>query len=113
MKISASHECPSYFRNCVLESRHAREGYARAGYHLGIHLDRHVERHVLDLLQVALDSTDPLAGTWSWFAAALPRCRALIPTRRRGTFVRGLLTGARRTWPLRGVRDDLLIETRR
>lgn len=105
-----SNECPRYFRNCVVESRTVREGYTRAGFHLGIHLEQHVSASAIALLQEAVSGPDPIEQVWRWFGAVLPGCRAIVPIRRRRTFVRGLVSGAWRERIVLRATDDLLVE---
>jgi hypothetical protein len=87
--------CPSYFVTLVLTARASRTGYEEAGYQLAIHareeLNGEADDYVLDDLDVAL-GPHPARGErlWAWFQRALPRCMALVPSRRKETFLRGV-----------------------
>lgn len=111
-RLEPSNECPKYFRLHVSTAQGSREGYREAGYHLGIHLDDHaresaieafmaIEREAGEGYRQSKTSADTTATTekrygalWGWLGEALPRCRALVPARRRNRFLEGLLDGA-------------------
>ena len=87
----ASDECPSFFRACVrTASKPGGGGYNGAAYQLAgaaQHLvEGDLEESVLDEFLVITEAEVLLA----WLDKSLPRCMALIPRRRRGSFTAGL-----------------------
>lgn len=91
--IDQSGACPSFFRGCIARARICREGYSDAAYHLMIHLPELVEGDVDDAVlnefREAVTAADGEA-VWRWLRRTLPRCMALVPTRRKVTFLRGV-----------------------
>jgi len=86
---------PGFFRAHVLQARASRTGYEEAGCHLAIHvrqiLEGDVDDDVLDQLDAILANRTAAVGVmWEWFRATLPRCMALVPSRRKATFLRGV-----------------------
>lgn len=81
--------CPTFFRACIVEAR--RGSYASPGYHLAIHVRRLVDVNdeTLDELDAVAAADDPEA-LLDWLDRVVPRCMALVPRRRRRTFLRGL-----------------------
>ncbi|MFO0683931.1 MAG: hypothetical protein U0234_17900 [Sandaracinus sp.] len=83
--------CPTFFRACVLRARHPGSSYAEAGYHLAIHV-----RSLIDVNGETFEKLDAIVaandadGLLGWLDHVVPRCMALVPRRRRATFVRGL-----------------------
>jgi hypothetical protein len=101
---------PTFFRACCQEAAQSRGrqgsgGYANAGYHLTRHVTRLIpfdtepeewatETEKLgyllmpgeDRVNRALRDDD---AVWRWFTEHMPRCMELVPTRRRGQFVKG------------------------
>lgn len=85
--------CPTFFRGCVARARTSRVGYSDAGYHLMIHIfelvgDEVHETAITELRQ-AVDGAD-YERIWEWLRRTVPRCMALIPSRRKATFLRGI-----------------------
>ncbi|MDF1552461.1 MAG: hypothetical protein P1P84_05330 [Deferrisomatales bacterium] len=95
---------PSFFRGCVASSRTSREGYRIAGYHLALHaleiLDGEVEPSVFRDLGAILGSRYPEDALWRWFRTTFPRCMALVPSRRKATFLAGVLDAVDEKWCL-------------
>lgn len=90
-----SNACPTFFRAHVLQARRSRHGYEEAGYHLAIHarqlVDGDVNEDVLDQLDEILeDGATAAENMWRWLRATMPRCMALVPSRRKATFLRGV-----------------------
>lgn len=89
---------PGFFRTCCYEaSMGGNNGYAAAGWHLGIHTgeqqpydaeDDEWEQMIGELTN-ALDADDD-AAVWRWYATTFPKCAALVPSRRRSRFVSGV-----------------------
>lgn len=97
MKNDEKHQsgaCPTFFRGCVARARASRAGYSDPGYHLAIHardlVDGHVADGVIDELDRALEAPNAAEQIWQWLRRSLPRCMALVPSRRKPTFLRGI-----------------------
>lgn len=97
MKNQDKHQsgaCPTFFRGCVARARSNRAGYSEAGYHLAIHarelVDGDVPDEVIDELNRLLEAPDAAEQIWHWLRRTLPRCMALVPSRRKLTFRRGV-----------------------
>ena len=86
----SSNALPSFFRAAIFEARDPELGYANAGYHLARHFDDQVEDDELEALAVARAADDDESAVWAWIAVHLPRCAALIPRRRRASFMKGV-----------------------
>lgn len=86
--------CPTFFRGCVARARASRAGYSEPGYHLAIHARElaadDVPGKVVDELDRALEAPDAVEQIWHWLRRTLPRCMALVPSRRKATFLRGI-----------------------
>jgi len=81
---------PGYFISNCIKARDPRYGYASASWHLAIHLKELLDDDAArDQLNNYLYEDD-IESIWGWFKAYLPRCAALVPTRRRGSFVNGV-----------------------
>jgi len=87
--------CPAFFRGNVMEARRHREGYALAGYHLAIHarelVPLNAPESAVEDLACAVVANDPGEQLWLWLQRTLPRCMALVPARRKRTFLKGVL----------------------
>ena len=100
--------CPSHFRAiCRRASEGGSSGYDEAGYHLvaaigdlapydveGENWDRQLQG-LADLLLLTDGGGMTLVppdddAVLAWFVRWVPRCMALIPQRRRGTFLEGV-----------------------
>jgi hypothetical protein len=88
---------PTFFLGAVYESQTSRAGYWGAGFTLARHvrdlIEGEVDDDVFDALEAILDLTDEDerdGALWGWLRQTLPRCMALVPTRRRTTFMRGV-----------------------
>ena len=88
---------PTFFRALCQEARRGGdEGYAAAGHELTRHLRglvdgdsaAEVDAKVSELAKRIRRRDDP--GVTDWFERELPRCMALVPGRRRRTFLRGV-----------------------
>lgn len=86
--------CPTFFRGCIARARASRAGYSDPGYHLAIHARElaadDVPDEVIDELDRLLDAHDAAEQIWHWLHRTLPRCMALVPSRRKLTFLRGV-----------------------
>jgi hypothetical protein len=93
-QYSAARRLPTFFRANIIEARQGRHGYFNAGFHLAIHarslVEGDVPDHVVDEFDRALDAPDREEQMWRWLRRTLPRCMALVPTRRKRTFLRGV-----------------------
>ncbi len=88
--------CPTFFRAHVSQAQTSRTGYVEAGYHLAIHVERLIDG---DVNEEVVQRLHDLAGRrrdddwpdemWNWLKQTLPRCMALVPERRKETFLRG------------------------
>lgn len=96
---------PTFFKACLFEARHQdadgiRVDYSHPGYHLAIHarslVEGWVDDEVVDELDEALGAVEWRVEErlWQWFCKTLPRCMAQVPTRRRATFMKGVLAAA-------------------
>jgi hypothetical protein len=94
---SASGACPTYFRALCFEARRGGdEGYAAAGHQLTGHLTELVDgdspgevaAKLVELAGRIRRRDDP--RVIEWFERELPRCTALVPRRRRRTFLQGV-----------------------
>ena len=78
-----------------MEARNPRVGYANAGYHLALHARELVEGDVdddqLDLFDRVVADGDE-AGLLGSLLSNLPRCMTLVPSRRRRSFMRGVMS---------------------
>lgn len=87
--------CPTFFRGCVARARTSRTGYSDPGYHLAIHarelVDGDVPDEVIGELDRALETPDAGERVWRWLRRTLPCCMALIPNRRKTTFLKGIV----------------------
>lgn len=87
-----SNACPTFFRGCVARAKTSRNGYSDAAHHLMIHLrellDGEVPGDVIDRLLLAPDAAEQI---WRWLRTTLPRCMALVPSRRKPSFLKGIL----------------------
>lgn len=97
-----SNSRPAYFRIQAAEARHGgSHTYAHAGFHLGIHIENEADEGEIAALVRTMEKPtvterpieERVDRLWKWFSTTLPRCRALVPVRRRHAFVRGLATG--------------------
>lgn len=91
----SSRALPTFFRGLVLQARCSKQGYEPAGFHLAIHardlVHGQVDDHVLDQLDEILGERMTAAeNMWRWLRATMPRCMALVPSRRKATFLRGV-----------------------
>lgn len=98
MKNQEKHQsgaCPTFFRGCVARARSSRAGYSEAGYHLAIHarelVDGDVPDEVIDELDRLLEAPDAAEQLWQWLRRVLPRCMALVPSRRKPMFLGGIV----------------------
>lgn len=86
--------CPTFFRGCIARARASRAGYSDPGYHLAIHARElaadDVPEEVIAELDRLLDAHDAAEQIWHWLRRTLPRCMALVPSRRKATFLRGI-----------------------
>ena len=86
--------CPTFFRGCVARARGSQAGYSDPGYHLAIHARElaadDVPDKVIDELDRALAAADAAEQIWQWLRRTLPRCMALVPRRRKPTFLKGI-----------------------
>jgi hypothetical protein len=92
--MNPSNACPTFFRASILEAR--RTSYKWAGYTLARHLNSLVDEDddneaEADALFDALDNDQP-DQVWHWLKRHLPRAMRLVPTRRRTTFLEGVLS---------------------
>lgn len=82
---------PSFFLACVWRARNPAGSYADAGYHLAINV-----RGLIDVNDETIAELDAVARSQDadellvWLDRVVPRCMALVPRRRRATFVKGL-----------------------
>jgi len=94
MKNTKKGPFPSFFRGAAFESR--RTTYAHAGYVLAANLRALVpyemdEADFDELVDRALSSDTPPAALLTLIEEHLPRCAAIVPSRRRrDTFLRGI-----------------------
>jgi hypothetical protein len=97
VRKSAGGACPTFFRALCQEARRGGDqGYAAAGHELTRNLTRLVDgdtpdevaRKMAELVGRIRTRDDP--GVIDWFSRELPRCMALVPRRRRSTFLRGV-----------------------
>jgi hypothetical protein len=89
--------CPAFFRTICHEARRGGyRGYAAAGYELTRHLPelvagdppKEVRGKLAELAKLIRRGDAP--EVLAWFQRELPRCMALIPKRRHGTFLKGV-----------------------
>ncbi len=90
---------PTFFRaNCLTAQLGGNHGYAEAGWHLGIHCANLLESdghddwaRKMEELATLLDTTYPDdRKVVAWFKREFPKCVALIPSRRRTQFLKGI-----------------------
>lgn len=94
---------PAYFRRCCEDAAHDRvpNGYFHPGHELVRHIGQHcpdscptehwkIERDALSELVGARQHTAVLG----WFAGHFPLCMAMVPRRRRDTFLAGVYQAA-------------------
>jgi hypothetical protein len=90
--------CPSFFCGvCRSASAGGTNGYQDAGYTLASHLsdlapfdvEEDAWYKLLEQLASAVETEDNQA-TIAWLDRWVPRCLALVPTRRRESFLKGL-----------------------
>jgi hypothetical protein len=92
--LSTCYARPTFFRGCIAEAKQPHVGYAHAGFHLALHARYLVQGEVDDQCLAVLDQAvadrdeDALL---KWFLSTLPRCMALVPSRRRASFMRGVM----------------------
>ena len=98
MSVQSTNKCselPTFFRALVHEAKTSRYGYAVPGYHIGIHLIDLVNGWVNDEagseLATAIHGGKPVDEIWKWLRRYLPRCMAIVPMRRKGTFMEGIM----------------------
>jgi len=87
----ASDECPTFFRACIRRAQKGGSlGYAEAAYQLIGAVETivygDVEGEVLEAFTVLTDAEAHMA----WLDTYLPRCMALVPRRRRESFMAGI-----------------------
>lgn len=83
--------CLTFFRGCVARAKTSRHGYYEAGYHLMIHLRELVDGEVPDgMIDRLLAAPDAAEQIWRWLRTTLPRCMALVPGRRKPSFLKGI-----------------------
>lgn len=88
---------PTFFRAACFEAKQGGEnGYYGTGWALLHNLSTLVEgdsdadqQAKLGELAVLLDDQSDESAVLDWFKREFPRCMALVPTRRRGRFVKG------------------------
>jgi len=86
----SSRACPTFFSLGIAEAKSRRHnlGYYSPGWHLAIHLSGYVEETAMQELEKIAEKNDD-KGIIQWFKYYLPRCTALVPTRRREKFLQG------------------------
>lgn len=94
---------PSFFRACCREASYGGVlGYDHAGHELHRHIrslapysieDDDWQDNECDALDRLIEADDR-DGVIAWFVGHYPRCMALIPCRRRETFLRGVFAMA-------------------
>lgn len=89
-----SNACPNFFRGLVAQARAGGTDYSEPGFHLAIHARELVAGdapdEVIEELGRALQNPDAGEQVWLWLRRNLPRCMALVPSRRKSTFLRGI-----------------------
>lgn len=77
---------PTFFVASVFEARSST--YANAGYTLARGLRMEVDDE--STVDEALAAEDPVAAIWDLVKHEMPRCAALVPSRRRASFLMGI-----------------------
>ena len=93
---------PSFFRACCRDASYGGSlGYEHAGHELCRHVSRLSPYHIEDCdWEIECDGLDQQIeagdreGVLAWFVAHYPRCMALVPCRRRRSFIRGVFAMA-------------------
>ena len=104
---------PSFFRACCKD--------ATLGGNLGYeHAGRELCRHLYELVPFELESDDwneeverlrPIVESANreevlrWFIERFPKCIAIVPTRRRDSFLRGVFVSLRELFDIDGVEE--------
>lgn len=89
---ATSRACPTFFRGCVARAKTSRQGYSDAGFQLMIHVRELVDGEVPDgVIDRMLEAPDAAEQIWRWLRTTLPCCMALVPGRRKPTFLKGVI----------------------
>lgn len=86
-----SNTVPTFFCASIQEARDPQLGYASAGWTLAIHIEDLADDEDLERLTAAIWSRNRAEAIWEWISASLPGCAALVPKRRRASFMTGVL----------------------